>query len=141
MDAFTQFRYDVDGGECGGGGGSKKVLKKDIAIKTKHSLGDLVKTKHSLGDLIKYGGQYYEIDGIFPPNYKLKRLDNKEHPHISFTDKKIVTIPKKQQYLIFSYLRFMERYNKTIKRIRYKCGENMEEFDYLKLDFGFSICY
>ncbi len=119
MDVFNQFRYEVDTD-----GGGANVLKKDIAIKT----------KHSCGDLIKYGGQYYEIDGIFPPNYKLKRLDNKEHPHVTFTDKRIVTIPKKQQYLIFSYLRFMERYNKTIKRIRYKCGENREEFDYLKLD-------
>ena len=86
-----------------------------------------VKTKHGVGDLITYAGQYYEIGEICLPNYKLKGItvngtsvkELSAHNKLSilYNDNKLVTIPKKQQYLIFSYLRFMERYNKTIKRL------------------------
>ena len=147
LDLFGKFRHVEDTATATAATATAPSSVKPVKpIKT-----NTVKTKHSVGDLITYAGQYYEIGEICLPNYKLKglysngmsvkelSLSARSKLSILHNDTKLVTIPKKQQYLIFSYLRFMERYNKTIKRlIKYSgagagAGAGADKFDYLKI--------
>ena len=103
----------------------KKLDDTNLVINVSKS--KLTPVPHNKGELIKYKNIYYIISNITLQceqiNYHLDFVNKtltKNEKIISCEDKNIISIDKKAQEKIISFLKFMDRYNSTISYLNKK---------------------
>ena len=108
---------------------------------------------HNKGDLIKYKNIYYMIKNISfengSPTYHLNYVNSeynksKKNVDVKSTDKNIISVDKKKQEKIISYLKFLDRYNSAVNHLNKKTKKTFEYLKYETVDKDmnalFNIC-
>jgi energy-coupling factor transporter ATP-binding protein EcfA2 len=117
----------------------KKLDDTNLVINVSKS--KLTPVPHNKGELIKYKNIYYIISNITLQceqiNYHLDFVNKtltKNEKIISCEDKNIISIDKKAQEKIISFLKFMDRYNSTISYLNKKKSITFTKLSYKNVD-------
>jgi energy-coupling factor transporter ATP-binding protein EcfA2 len=108
---------------------------------------------HSKKDVIKYKNTYYVIINITLdvnlPTYHINYVNSefkksKKNIPVKSTDRNIISVDRKNQEKIVSYLKFIDRYNSAVNYLNKKTGKTFERIDYEAVDKDmdnlFNVC-